>query len=177
MARLIAPTSTGDAGRDLGVHQNRQVGSQIAAQNSVQFENWLTAQLASPALIGFARIGESVAENYFSPTQSGKNDFLDVLLTRGEHQRQLSHWIERRCSRVEQQLANFISRRGATGFARDRHFETLLPQLAREPLQLRAFAASIETFEGDKPATPRTHREIITARVPAQPGVWLQVCG
>ena len=65
----IAPSGPFDARSHVGVHQYGEIGHEAAAKNTVQFENRLTAEFSAAALVGFAGIGEAVAENNFAPCQ------------------------------------------------------------------------------------------------------------
>src|SRR5579864_7343439 len=135
----------------------------------MEFKDYFAAQLTSAALISLTGIGEPVAKHDVSRIQRGKNDFTNVLRARREHERQLGHGIEATSARVQQQLPDFLACRGAARFPRDRDRHARLLQPVRKPLQLRALAASIQPFKGNKFSAPRTHAEIITARFTVLP--------
>ena len=65
---------------------------------------------------------------------------------------------------MEDYLANFFARRGATGFARYGDGNTVGAEGARQFLNLRAFAAAVEAFEGDEFST-RGHFGMIAGRI------------
>jgi hypothetical protein len=75
---------------------------------------------------------------------------VNVLGAGSEHER---HFGERRKARsggVQQHVANLFARSGAARFARNRDGEAVGAQGTRQLLDLRALAAAIETFEGNK---------------------------
>src|SRR5579864_1895082 len=129
----------------------------------MEFQDGLAAQLPTATLISLAGIGKSVAKDSLSCVERGKNDFTNVLRARCEHQRQLGCGIEAQGARVQKQLPDFLAGRRTARFSRDRYRQARLAKPVRKPLQLRALAASIKPFEGDKFSAPRTHAEIITA--------------
>ncbi len=85
-SRLVAAAGAFDAQRYLGVHQDGELGLEIAAQNTVQGQHRLAAQFAAPALVGLGGIGEAIAEQDAAVGQGGLDHFLDVLGAGGEHE-------------------------------------------------------------------------------------------
>lgn len=83
---LVAAAGALDAFCYVGVHQDGEVGLELAAQDAVKVEDGVAAEFAAGALIGFGGVGEAVAENDFALREGGLNDFADVLGARGEHE-------------------------------------------------------------------------------------------
>src|SRR6185312_6469861 len=68
------------------VHQNRQLGLQVSAENAMQSQHRLRAQLSATALVSFRRVGKPVAQHKFPLRDSRLNNFFDVLRARSEHE-------------------------------------------------------------------------------------------
>ena len=136
----------------------------------MQRQHRLAAQFAATPLVGFGGIGEAVAEHDASFRQRGLDHFRDVLGTRGEHQRQLRHRGEAGGRGIEQKAADFLSGRGPTWLARYDYREALCLQYACQFFQLRALAATVESFEGDEAAAMRVRRH--SGNHKSAPGIW-----
>src|SRR5229473_2571279 len=78
------PQSSRDAVRQIGNHQDGEVGLQVAAEGFMKLENKITAQFASAALVGLARIGEAVAQHPLSAGYGRQYLFVNVLGAVGE---------------------------------------------------------------------------------------------
>ena len=85
-------------------------GCKTAAQNLVEREHRLRAQLASSALIGLGRIRKAIAQHHASFRQRGQNHLVNMLGARREHQRHLRHRRESRGCRMQQHFANSLAR-------------------------------------------------------------------
>jgi hypothetical protein len=75
---------------------------------------------------------------------------VSVLGAGSEHE---GHFSERRKARrggVEQHFTNLFAGGGAPRFARDHNGKAVGAQGTRQLLDLRALAAAVETFEGNK---------------------------
>src|SRR5579862_1761623 len=163
---LVAAAGAFDAGGDVGVHEDGEIGLQVVAQDAVEFEHGFTSELAAGSLIGLSGIGEAVAEYDFALRHRGCDDFVDVLGARGEHQRHLGHRSEACSGRVENDVADFLSGGRAARFARYDDRDAARAQRPGEFFDLRAFAGAVEPFEGDELAAMRGgHGKIVNQRL------------
>jgi hypothetical protein len=152
---------------DVGIHVDRQVRPNAAAQHGVEAQHRVAAELSSSTLIGFGGIGEAVAQH---PLAAGERrfDHLRELLGAGsEHERHLSHGIEALGARVEQHSANALANLGSAGLASGEHINAFRAQHLRQLPQLSGFAAAVEAFEGDELAAHgrMAHAAIISSRL------------
>src|SRR5581483_7908558 len=75
-----------------------------------------------------------------------------MLRARGEHQREFGLRRKPAGGGVQQHVADFLADGSTARFARDHDRNSHLAQRPRQLLQLRAFAAAIQSFDGDEPA-------------------------
>src|ERR1700687_606955 len=70
---------------------------------------------------------------------------------------------------IEQDAAHPLADLRAAGFARGQHFQILVPQNVGEALQMRALAAAVQPFKGNKAPVfcSVPHRGMITKRAHA----------
>jgi len=132
----------------------------------MQSQHNFTAELTSPTLISLSGIGKAITEDNLTFGQRGLDHLRNVLRSRREHQRQFGHGSQRGRIRIQQKLANFFTRRRAARFARYHNRHALSAQDCGQPLQLSAFAASVEPFKRDEFAalSARGHAKIIAKR-------------
>ncbi len=92
---VVAAARAGERRLKSGQEQKREVGLESAANQAVEIENDLGAELAAAALVGLSRIGEAVADNDLAGVEGGLDDLGDGLRTIAEHEGHLGHGIER----------------------------------------------------------------------------------
>jgi hypothetical protein len=134
------------------VHEDGEVRLQAVAQDAMQSQDWFAAQLAASTLVRFGGVGEAVAEHNPAFRQGGLDHFRDVLGSRGKHQGKFRHGREAGSGGIEQESADFLSHGGSARLTSSHHRQALRAKYGRQLLQLRAFAAAVESFEGDEPA-------------------------
>ncbi len=156
----IAAAGAFDTVDGVVIEQDGEIRLQVSAKDFVQPENGLGTELTASALVGFGGIGKAIAKNDAAFGEGRKDDLVDVLSAGGEHQRHFGERGQPGRGGVQQDLANAFAGRGAAGFAGDSDGETMGAQGASQFLELRAFAAAIESFEGDK-FSARGHLGII----------------
>lgn len=85
----VAAAGAGEGSGEIGKQEDGQVWLKIVAEETVQIENDLGAELAAASLVGLGGVGEAVAENEFSCSEGGLDDFLDRLCAVSEHHGEL----------------------------------------------------------------------------------------
>lgn len=148
------------AGGNFRIHQNGEIRLQVAAQNTMKLQHRFAAQFAAASLVGFRRIGETVAKHNFPRSQSWLNHLFNVLRAGTKHERQLGKRRQVRRTGMEKYLTNFFADVRSARFARDNYLETLRPQYLCKFLQLRALARPVQTLDGDE-LSAMGHGEII----------------
>ena len=123
-----------------GKQQQGQVRLEIAADEAMHFEDGFRADFAAAALVGLGGIGEPVAEHHLARCQCRLDDFGDRLGPVGKHQGHLGQRGEAGGSGIEQQFADAVAGRGASGLARDYGRRAALLHPGGQPLELRGFS-------------------------------------
>ena len=116
----------------------------------MQRQHRLAAQLASAPLIRLRRIGKAITKYDFAFRKRRLNHFRDVLRSGTKHERQLSRWSKRGSLRIQQELANFFSRRRSARLPCHHNGQSLPGQRRSQFGQLRTFAASVEPFKSNE---------------------------
>ncbi len=149
---VITSPGPGEAGCEIRLQQNRQIGLQIIADEAVHFEHDFAAQLAAATLIGLGGISEAVTQDDFSGGKGRADDLGDALAPG----RQTSAPVQRAGSDrggtgIEHDERRRVAEGSAAGLARDHDVYAARPQIFGEELaQLGALAAAVETFECDE---------------------------
>ena len=150
---FITATGTLYTCSHVGIHEDGEVRLQAVAQDAMQSQHRLAAQLAASTLIRFGGIGEAVAEHNPAFRQRRLDHFRYVLRARGKHQRQFRHWGEASRGGIQQEPADFLSRGGSTRLTSHHYRQALRAEHPCQLFQLRALAAAVESFEGNEPTT------------------------
>src|SRR5438105_13083073 len=114
----------------------------------MQSQHRRASQLPSSALVGFAGVGEAVANYDFSLLQRRLDDLANMLRPRRKHQRQLRSRVKTSSMRIQDQRPDAVTQFGPAGLARGHDLESFWAQSRRQFFRLRAFAATIQPFEG-----------------------------
>src|ERR1700680_3482583 len=169
---LITATGPPKTARRIGIEQDREVGLQVSAENTVQFKYGLASQFTAASLVSLGRIREAIAEHDAALFKPWLNHFRNVLGARGKHQR---HFGPRRKAvrrRVEQHAPNFFTGGGSTRLAGFYYFEARRAQSYRELPQLSALAGVVDSFKGNEFTAPGHVRNHISAHsVPSHGGL------
>jgi len=147
---LVAAAGALDASCYVGVHQDGEVGLEVATQDAVKIEDRVATELPAGALVGLGGVGEAVAEHGFALREGGLDHFADVLGARGEHEGHLGHGGQAGGGRVEDDVADLLAGRRASGFAGDDDGKASGTKGLGEFFDLRALAGAVEAFEGDE---------------------------
>jgi hypothetical protein len=147
---LIASTGAVDTCGHVRVHENGEVGLKVSAHYSVQSEHGIAAKLAAAALVSFGRIGKTIAHDPCSTLKCGENVLVNLLGSRGEHQRQLGEWSESVRTRVENNGPDSVADRCSTRLAGGDYIEAFFSKHGDEALHLGALAAAVEAFKCDE---------------------------
>ena len=160
-ARTITAPRPLDAGGHIRIHQDRQIGLQVPAQNLMERANWLAAQLAPSTLVRLAGVGKAVAKDELTFGQGRLNNFFNMLSPRSKHQGKFSKRREVGRACIQEQVANLLSGHATARFSGYDNLQSVGPQGACQLLHLRALAAPVKAFDGNKSAALR-HEGIIT---------------
>jgi len=114
---VVAAAGAVKGGFKGGQQQEGQVGLEVAADEAVESEHRIRAELAAAALVGFGGVGEAVAEDDFAGVEGGLNDFGDGLGAVGEHKSHFGHGIEGGGAGIEDQGADAVAGFSAAGLA------------------------------------------------------------
>ena len=147
---LVAAAGALDARGHVGIHEQGEVGLEVAAQDAVEVEGGFATEFAAGTLVGLGGVGEAVAEDDFALGESGFDDFADVLGAGGEHEGHLGHGREAGGGRVEDDVADLFAGRRAPGFAGDCDREAPGAEGFGQFFDLGALAGAVQTLEGDE---------------------------
>ena len=150
---------TGKSDVDRQIKHQRQIGAQIALDETLELGDACGGQAAPTALIGVGRIGKKVTEHPLATRECRLDDLLEMLRPRRENQQQLGIRGHRLVTWAQQQFANAFGQRCATGLAGQAYRHTLLTQTLRKVLAVGALAGAFRSFQGDEHALlPLLHR-------------------
>ena len=124
--RVVAAAGALQAAFERGQQQEGEVGLHVAADEPVEIEHHLGAELAAAALIGLSGVGEAVAEHDLARVESRLDDLGDGLGAVGEHEGHLGHGRDGVRAGVEQQFADAVAGCGAAGLAGEHGFMAAL---------------------------------------------------
>ena len=132
--------------RNVRIHEDREVGPEIATEYAVQREHRITAELSSATLVGFGRISQNDRRSPRGLHPSLDGSLCNVLCTRGKHQRHLGEGRQSGGLRIQQDVPNFSPVGVPPG---SRVTVTAMPRdfSARQFLDLRAFPAAVKPFK------------------------------
>src|SRR6266853_1872314 len=169
---LITAAGPPQTARRIGIEQDREVGLQVSAENTVQLKYGLASQFPAASLVSLGRIRKAIAEHDAALFQRRLNHFRNVLGASCKHER---HFGQRRKAvgrGVEQHTPNFFTGRSSARLAGFYHFEARRAQNYRELPQLSALAGAVESFKGNEFTAPGHVRNHISAySVPSHHGL------
>ena|SRR6516165_7912291 len=116
----------------------------------MQFEHWLRPELAASPLVGLGRVGEAVAQYNLALRQRRRDDLVNMLRPRSEHERHLRIWRQAGRCRMQDYIANLFASQRAAGLTRDHDRDAASAERFGQFFDLRAFAGAVEAFEGDE---------------------------
>jgi len=114
---LVAGAGAGEGGVKGGQEQEGQVGLEVGAEESMEIEDDLGAELTTAALVSLCGVSKSVAEEDFSGGEGGQDDLVDGLGAVSKHEGHLSQGGERGGAGIEEELADAVSGGGSAGLA------------------------------------------------------------
>src|SRR6266508_645070 len=142
----------GQADRRVEVKQDHHVGEQPAGAPSVDRLHRLDAEAAGGALVGEGRVDVAVAQDHGPAVQGRADDLLDELGPGGGEQQRLRPRVHASRGGVEQDLADALPERGASGLPGDDHLPAEPLEVPPEPPELGGLAAPLDALERDEPA-------------------------
>jgi hypothetical protein len=114
---LIAAAGAEEGRLEAGKEQEGQVGLEIAAEETVEFEDGFGAELAPSTLVGLGGVGEAVTKDDSAGVEGGLDDFGDGLGAIGKHEGHFRHGREAGGAGIEDEGANAVAGDGSAGLA------------------------------------------------------------
>jgi hypothetical protein len=141
------PTESGFDGQ---IEKQRKVRAAVASSDAVEVFDQLQVESAAAALVGDGRVGKAVAEHNGTPFESGANDFLDMLSSRGGIKEQLCPRFHGAVGGVEQDSSDSVGNVTSAGFPGQDNLTPLLAKPCREKTDLRCLSRSFDSFQSNK---------------------------
>jgi len=142
--------SAGPGGAGGEIEEQRVVRPPAAGRQPVHLVDDVERHAPAVALIGFRRVGETVAEHV---TAGGERrlDHLDQVLTpAGEDEQQLDHAVDRPPPVVEEDGAQGVAERRPSRLVGDQMGDLAPGQPFGGAAQMGRLAAAVEALEGDE---------------------------
>ena len=135
--------------RRLDVEPERQVGLQAVLDPGLERAQHALVLAAAGALVGEGRIGEAVAQDDLAALERRRDDALDVVAPRREHEQRLGDAVHRL---VQEQLAQRLRERRAARLAGADDALAARAQPLGERRDVGRLAGAVDAFEGDEAA-------------------------
>jgi hypothetical protein len=156
------------AGGEIDINQDRQVGMDVLARDSVEIEDDTGIEAAAASLINQSGIGEAVAEDDVSLWKRWANHLLYILGATGEVKQQFGPRVEVPGVGIQENLSNLLSCFGPAGFYSLDHIAAEGSKVVGKKAKLGTFTAAIDPLERDEDS-PFLHPE--NPIVPDSPGL------
>src|SRR5215469_3275893 len=158
VAALVAPPRSLQAGIEVDIDQEGQVGDKAVTCDAIEIQNHLRIQPAAATLVHQRRVGEPVTDHILAAGKCGTYYLLHILGAASEVQEQFGTRVNRLVRGIEQDAPDLPSDIGAAGLGGLDHSAPTVAKRLRKKPDLRGLTASIQTFKSNE--QPCRHQKI-----------------
>jgi len=144
------------------VQEERQMRLQRPGCYAVEFLNSRRIQPSTKSLVREGGVQESIGQNPYSGSEGRPDDFPDVLVPIGEHQKNFSPWRHPTAGNGAEQSADNGSYGGSSGFPGGQRGNVPHPECFEKHGDLSGFSGTFDSFErNEQIPLPYTNLEIL----------------